>query len=523
MAIGAAPARAADQIPVVVVSDLTLDDVERLAQRGAVGLLIPGAGPTTSEELAQAALARGTLRNSLLGGLPSGPALISVERAAKAPASGPAIVVALPTGGEQKNDRRYPIVVLGEGYEGLLTSEATRLPGLVSIDEIAPTALGREGALGSQPEDDPAAALRDLDRRLEENAVSRTPALLLEVALIAALALVLPQAAVLAFGTALAANLILGVAGISTPWLVLTVIGVAVAAGAPLLALLLRSNLAVGLALVAAVAGYLAAMALDSSAVGLSPQNTRPYGLSNLLETLLLVPALAGTALLSARFGGLGFVVAAGLAVVTVAGNRFGADGGGAVVLGVAYAVLGVGLMGLRWRVLAVALPAAAVLVLALEGIDAATGGSSHVTRALGEGPEKVVSDLARRLTISYERTVSDWPVALVVIAAALALIVLVGRMPRLALAPGQRALLLAFAAAVGVSLLINDSPHNVLVAGLVGYFALERYERGQRPSSPRSAARRRAPGPSATARTKRPGRLAWSRVIPSGERATQT
>ncbi|MGH3091146.1 MAG: hypothetical protein ACRDOG_02265, partial [Gaiellaceae bacterium] len=39
---------------VVVVPDLTLADLPELEERGAIGLLVPGAGPETSEELARA-------------------------------------------------------------------------------------------------------------------------------------------------------------------------------------------------------------------------------------------------------------------------------------------------------------------------------------------------------------------------------------------------------------------------------------------------------------------------------------
>src|SRR5690348_12580640 len=40
------------------------------------------------------------------------------------------------------NHRLYRIAVIGLGYHGLLTSPTTRIPGLVSIVDVAPTALG---------------------------------------------------------------------------------------------------------------------------------------------------------------------------------------------------------------------------------------------------------------------------------------------------------------------------------------------------------------------------------------------
>src|SRR5687768_3671262 len=56
---------------VVVVPEYELGGIV-----GAVGLLVPGAGPETSEAMARAALVRGEVRNSLRGGLPEGPPLI---------------------------------------------------------------------------------------------------------------------------------------------------------------------------------------------------------------------------------------------------------------------------------------------------------------------------------------------------------------------------------------------------------------------------------------------------------------
>ena len=46
--------------------------LQNLKDRGAVGLLVPDAGPRTSGARARAALERGAVRNSVLGGLPEG-------------------------------------------------------------------------------------------------------------------------------------------------------------------------------------------------------------------------------------------------------------------------------------------------------------------------------------------------------------------------------------------------------------------------------------------------------------------
>src|SRR4029079_15229538 len=87
------------------------------------------------------------------GGAPAGPPLIRVSGFSGTPEP-PYILVVLPKGGTQPNDRRYPVLVHAPGYTGVLTSDSTRIPGLVSIADIGPTALGEEGALGSQPDSD---------------------------------------------------------------------------------------------------------------------------------------------------------------------------------------------------------------------------------------------------------------------------------------------------------------------------------------------------------------------------------
>jgi hypothetical protein len=463
---------------VVVVPGLDVEELAQLEDTAAVGLLVPGAGPETSAELARAALVRGEVRNSLRDGLPVGPPLIAVETSTLLPAA-PAIVLALPEGGEQANDRRYPVAVIGAGFDGLLVSDSTRIPGLVSIADIAPTALGREDGLSSEASADPTEDLLDLDRRISENNDSRLPATLLAAALILVLAFVWPRAALLGFATGLAANLVLGVAGVSQPWVVLVVVGLAVAVGAPLLATVLRSSFAVGAALVGVLAAYLLVLGVDGPSVALSPlgptQNARFYGISNLLETLFLVPAFAGASLLARRFGAVGFAVAALVAFVLVTGSRFGADGGGAIVLAAGFALLAVLLAAARPVAVAITGAAALGLVVVIIALDAATGGSSHVTRALEGGPGGLLSDLGERIELSFARLGANPFVAVLVAVGVALLVVLVVRTLRSDAPLAARAAPLALAAAVGVSLIVNDSPNDVVLGGLVGYLAVER------------------------------------------------
>jgi hypothetical protein len=225
-----------------------------------------------------------------------------------------------------------------------------------------------------------------------------------------------------------------------------------------------------GWACTAILAAYLVVLGVDAETVALAPlgpsQAARFYGVTNLLETLLLVPALLGTALL----GRLGIVVAAG-SLVAVAGNRFGADGGGLLVLLAAFATYWLlqaraRLTARRVAVLAVAVIAASVLLV---GIDAAAGGSSHVTEAVGDGPGALARDIADPIELSVRRTFA-WAPGLVSLAALGLLGWVVSRRP----GPLTTSLLVA----LGVSLLVNDTPSDVLSTGAACALVLHRFER---------------------------------------------
>jgi hypothetical protein len=453
-ALAAAPAEGAE-LPVYVVPELEFADLEALSQQGAVGLLVPDAGPETSAARSLAALERGAVRNSLLGDDPPGDPEIEVDFA-RSPPPGPAIVLGLPRGGMQANDRRYPIAVLAPGYRGLLTSPSTRIPGLVSVVDVAPTALDREGALGSTPDADPVAGLAELDARIRDHRDARTPVLLVSLALIVALATFLPVAVLPAFAAILLANLVLGIAGASEAWIDVSVIVGFVAASLVFARLPLVAH---GLLLAGVLAAYLLAMGVDERWVALSPfgpsQNARFHGLSDLLATLLLVPALAGAVLLGRALGLWAFAAVAVLALVTVGGSEFGADGGGVIVLLAGYAALIVASVGLTRRAAIAAAGTAAVIVLAL-----AVGGVSDVR-------------------LSWEKATSGWGVGLVVVAgvAALALLALRERRP----------LLTAFLVALAFSLLVNASPNDVVAAGLAGYLALSSAPGVARPAAARA------------------------------------
>jgi hypothetical protein len=466
-ALATAPSAAAAEPCVFARPGYALQHAD-LGGGAALGLVVPDAGPTTSERRARTWLARGVVENSLRGDPSASAARIGIACPARR------IVVGVPRGGRQRNDRRYAIVDRAVP-RGVLTSGSTRIPGLVSIADVA------RGDLDASPADDPLGYLRALDRRIDENGRARAPVAAVVALLLAVLALASPHAAVLGFVTALAGNLFLGIVGVSDPPLVVAVLALATLAALPL-ARFLACPLALAAACVGVVAAYGVAMALDATWVALSPlgptQNSRFYGLSNLLTTLLLVPSLAAASLLFRRFGWWAFTAVAVLALSVVASSRLGADGGGALALVAGYCALAAALLprGRRLRAGALAFAGAAVAVAAA----VAAGPATHVTETIGDGPGALVAELGERVRLSWLRATERWGIALAVGASIVALVVLVARGPRTPLA-------IAFAVATAVSLLVNDSPREVAVGGLVGYLALSRLKfPSERPRSAR-------------------------------------
>jgi mono/diheme cytochrome c family protein len=187
---------------------------------------------------------------------------------------------------------------------------------------------------------------------------------------------------------------------------------------------------------------------------------------NNLLETMLLVPSLLGAALL----GRAGVAVGA-LAFVTIGGARFGADGGGIVVLAAAYLVLVLRLRGGRPtpQLVAAVAAGAAALALLLLAVDAATGGSSHVTDAVGDGPFALAGDVTDRIELSVRRTAASLGAAVVVLGSLATLVIV-------ALRARRDAVLDAFLVGLAVSLVVNDTPGDVLGMGAAIAIALARH-----------------------------------------------
>ena len=185
----------------------------------------------------------------------------------------------------------------------------------------------------------------------------------------------------------------------------------------------------------------------------------RFYGVTNQVETMLLAPVLAA-----------GLVVAP-IALTAVGWSKAGADGGGLVTYAAGYAMLALRAYGrITWRRVAVAVGVVIVGGLVLIALDAVTGGSSHVTRALGRD---LPGDLAHRWRVSYDGATHSVG-AFIMFISGIALLVLVARVrPRPALVD-------AILVALAVSFVVNDTPQDVALWGALGAIALLAFERSR-------------------------------------------
>ena len=336
--------------------------------------------------------------------------------------------------------------------DGLLIDPNTRIPGLIA-------AKTPDAELRVRPDPDAALHVAELKAKLEASRAARAHANVALGVLVGILVLLalgtrsayLARAAVLASPAMIA----LGLAWRST---------VALFAGALLLALLFAVPKRAFRALCGAVfAGALLVLwqwPVTNSLATIGPHpdgGGRFYGITNQVETLLLPHALiAGLA-------------AAPLALLAIGWSKAGADGGGLLVYAAGYATLALRAYGrLTVKRVLVAAAAVAALAVALVAIDAATGGSSHVTNALGTG---LPGDLAHRIHVS-ERGATHSFGAFAMFAIGVGLLVFVARLrPR-------PATLDAMLVALAVSLVVNDTPQDVMFWGAFGSLTILAWER---------------------------------------------
>ena len=380
-----------------------------------IGLAVPGAGPTVTRESALNTLLTGEVQSSLLGGTPPSEPLLELGEGPP-----PDTLVVLPPPGRSENDR-YPIAVdagaARAAHVRLDADRRARLPRRRRARRARGRRVGRprrRRSSGSQ-------------ERIERNDRIRLPLSVLVGAIAYLAALFAPRLAPRVILLALAANLWL------VGWWAVALVGLAAAL------------LPLGVACAAILATYLLALGLDPEAVALSPfgpsQAGRFYGVSNLLETFLLLPALLGAALL----GRLGIAVARARArrrrgqPVRCRRRRPARPARRVRDARPSHCSARVSTRG------ASSLGGVAVVVagVALVGLDAALGGSSHVTDAVGDGPGAVLADVGDRLELSARRTFSSFGPAFAVLASLPVLAWVATRRPR---RPITDALLVALA-----------------------------------------------------------------------------
>ncbi|HEY2218543.1 MAG TPA: hypothetical protein VGH35_04335 [Gaiellaceae bacterium] len=496
MALVAPGVASARQQPVgapfqVVILDRVNDSTFAwLAEHGAVGLLRPGYGPTTNRRRALAELVRGAEVNARLGGVPKGKPLIDPRKASVFPNCHMCIVLQLPPrGGPTANDQLYRIAVIGRGFHGLLTSPTTQIPGVVSIVDIAPTALGGHPAttLAWTPSTHAVDKLSRLGNAIGANNRLKFAALFILAGVLLALALLGMRAAVTAVPAALLVNLLLGVAQVSNEVLLCA----ALSAGTVLVAFALerfcRSEGALLALYGGVVALYALAMVRRPEWQAVNPfgptQNSRFWGIGNQVETLLLAPLLAGALLARRRFGVLGFVLFGVFGLVVMTDNRIGADGGGAIVLGIALAALGARLFRLGWKGFVGLLASAAVAVLWIVSQGLSQPGPNHLRSAFSDHGTGLLSSLESRVQLSYLPALHAWEMAVPLL---FVLAVTFGLAWRAARQPSTRDVLLAFGVAIVTSLLINDSAAYELAGGIAVVGALARFSPAPAPARAR-------------------------------------
>ncbi len=446
--------------------------------------MVPASGSTVSRATARASLLRGKLENALLGGKPKGKPRIRLG----GPPAPVTIYLALPPKGKRHNLARYPIAIVGDGYHGLLHSSGTRITGIVSIADVAPTVeaieRGVKPILSSRPSSDAASALADLNARLDAAHFARRGATRVLIALVFAFAAiawafrlgVAARASLLSIPAMLDAALVASALHVEHRlplWIGLIALVLAIP-----LAFATRTPGRVAAALAVLLTAYALTLLLSSATVSLAVLGPHPegggrfFGVTNQVETLLLAPALVLGALVA-----LPLLATVALASALLLGwSRMGADGGGLIVFAAGFTALALRVTRTHLTPARVIMAGAVVLAfgLALVGLDALTGGSSHVTHAVGAGPGALLSDLGHRLRLSWAG-VTNKPDHVAIAAVSLVALAV------LALLRPRAAALDALLVALSVSLLVNDSGFDILRFGALAAIAVFTWTRVSR------------------------------------------
>ncbi len=349
-----------------------------------------------------------------------------------------------------------------------MTSTSTRIPGLIAASDLT-----HRERLGTLAVPDPSARTAALQRRFEQlHETRRWAYVLLATLTIGAIAVALwrrtgfwARFCVAIAPVMVAVALLLSLGSAARSEVIVPVLGFGSIALAAALAVPRRLVLFLGPAVLLLFLVVLWAWPETAgfSAIGPRPEEGgRFYGVNNVVETVLLAISLFS----AAELGLVSVLPIAALALVTVGWSRTGADGGGLIVFAAAFAFLALRLAGpITLKRLAVAGAAGVALVLAFIGVDEASEGHSHVTRAFEKGPAGWFGDLGHRVHLSVD-ALNSTHAALIMAASLVALVWVAFRRPR---SPMLDALLLGLA----VSLLVNDAPTDAASGGAISAFVL--------------------------------------------------
>lgn len=483
---------------VLVVDRLGDATFKLLAGRGAVGLFRPSYGPTTNRRRALAQLVRGAETNARLGGVPGGKPLINANKAAVFHDCQMCIVVKLPRRGQPfANHRLYRIAVIGRGFHGLLTSPTTRIPGLVSIVDVAPTALGRAvGGMSWAPSSAAVAHLDRLDAQIHGEDRLKYAGLFIATAIAMLLALLGRRAARTAIPAALLASLALGALHVTNEIVIVALFTTLSALGTLWLARVCRDDLALLGLIVFVLLAYLVVFVKRPEWAAVTPlgpdQNLRFWGIGDQIGTLLFAPLLMGALIARQRLGWIGFAAFSLLGLFVMTDNRLGANGGGAIGLGLALAVLGVRLSRRGMAAFLGVLAATGAIVFAIVQHGLASPGPNHLRSAFGSGITGFVDVAVNRVPLVYAPAVHEWPLTLPLAVLLVAAGVLAFRVTPTRAA---RDLLLALATGVIASLLINDATGFMLAGGIACASAAARFAPNGAPLRVPVLSRRLRPG----------------------------
>jgi hypothetical protein len=360
----------------------------------------------------------------------------------------------------------------------VLKSPTTRIDGLVSVVDIAPTALGsRRGSLSSTPARDPVARLVSLDQQIHANNRLKLPTLIIIACAVTLLAAFRPRAAMTALLSALLISVGLGAAHVSSEPLILATTIVGTVGGGLWLSRMFATDGRLLALIVGVLALHFVLLVVRPGWVAVTPlgptQNSRFWGIGNQLETLLLVPLLAGALLAWRRFGYVGLTAFAALGLVLVTDNRLGSDGGGAIVVGVAFAFLGSRAARLGARGFATILLLAATTVLALVSYNLGAPGPDHLRSAFGHGLPGLLRVAENRIPLAYLPALHNWPLLLPLTLWFAAAFVVAMRVAR---SRASTDLVMAVGLAIGTSLLVNDSASYELAGGVAALAAVVRF-----------------------------------------------